>query len=311
MSSVFGVRFADVRRRVLVMVGVVSVVVFASASSALAARPFEKFKGCPTEIPVVSLCQYGVTTSGEVTLNKTKVPINMPIVQQGGAVLTGNPEQPTEYFVIGAKAGFESFQKVALNVPGGLLGFVNCTEITGEGFFEKGARELCKFVFEHGPTEVTATMESAANETNPPLLNLHNLSEEEGVAVTLPAKIHLKNSLLGNNCYIGSEASPVELRLTTGTSGSLTGKRGKAETLKEEFEGKTLRALRLSENTLVDNTFTAPAVEGCGEFLGIKGFLDGIVDGKIGLPSAKGNNKAKLEGELNSTAASEVIASGF
>jgi hypothetical protein len=307
---------AGVRRRVLVMVAVVFVVpmaVFASASPALAARPFEKFKSCPTEIPIVSLCQYGVTTAGEVTINKTTVPINKSIIQQGGAALTGNPEQPTEYFALGAKAGFESFQKVALNVPGGLLGIVNCTEIKGEGFFEKGARAFCKLIFESGPTEVTATTEPVANEHNPSLLNVHNLSEEKGTAVVLPVRIHLQNTLLGSSCYIGSEAHPIQWNLTTGTSGALKGKRGKAETLKEEIPGEEepVRALRLSENSLVDNTFSVPVVEGCGEFLGIKGFLNSIVDGKLGLPSASGNNKAKLEGELNSSSAEEVIRSGF
>jgi hypothetical protein len=292
---------------------VVSVAVFASASSALAVRPFEKFKGCPTEIPVVSLCSYGVTTGGEVTINKTKVPINKPIVQQGGLINAGNPEEPTLFVSIGAKPGFEAFQKVALNVPGGLLDFVNCTEITGEGFFEKGARALCKAVFESGPTEVTATTEPVANESNPPLLNQRNLSTETGVAVVLPVRVHLKNSLLGNGCYIGSEAHPIEWELTTGTSGKLKGKRGTAETLKEEIPGEEepVRALRLSNNSLVDNTFTVPVAEGCGEFLGVKGFLDSIVDGKIGLPSASGNNAAKLDGELNSSSAEEVIRSGF
>ena len=311
-----GVRFAGIRRRVLVMMAVAFVVpmaVFASASPALAARPFEKFQGCPTEIPVVSLCSYNVTTGGSVTINnKTKVPINKSIVQQSGFVNAGNPELPTLYVGVGAKAGFESFQKVALNVPGGLLGIINCTEITGEGFFEKAAREACKFVFEHGPTEVTATTEPVANEANPPLLNQRNLSTQKGTAVVLPVRIHLKNTFLGNGCYIGSEAHPIQWNLSTGTSGTLTGKRGTAETIQEEIPGEEpVSALRLSNNSLVDGTFAVPVSEGCGEFLGIKGFLDSIINGKLGLPSASGNNAAILEGELNSTAAAEVIRAGF
>ena len=311
-----GVRAAGVRGRVLVLVGVVClalVAVVASASPALAARPFEKFQGCPTEIPIVITCNYGVTSGGEFTINKTKVPINKSIVQQGGAISAGNPEDPTLEVVIGAKAGFESFQKVALNVPGGLLGFVNCTEITGEGFFEKAARESCKFVFEHGPTEVTATTEPVANESNPPLTDSHNLSEEKGIAAVLPVRIHLKNTFLGNGCYIGSEAHPIQLNLSSGTSGTLKGKRGIASTIKEEIPGEEepVRALHLAENSLVDGTFAVPVSEGCGELFGVKGFLNGIINSKIGLPSAAGNNKAKLDGEQNSTAAEEVIRSGF
>lgn len=311
MQNDHGGRMTGIRRRVLVLAAaafVVPMAVFASASPALASRPFEKFQSCPTEIPIVITCSYGVTSGGEFTINKTRVPINKSIVQQGGLISAGDPEIPWLEVSIGAKAGYESFQKVALNVPGGLTGIINCTEIANEFL-----RNLCKSVFEHGVTELTATMEPVANEHNPPLVNSVALSEESGTAVTLPVRIHLNNELLGSGCYIGSEASPIELHLTTGTSGTLKGKRGNLETLKEFIPGeeKPVRALRIYENSLVDNTFSVPVAEGCGELFGIKGVLDSIVNSKVGLPSKAGNNKANLEGELNSSSAEEVIRSGF
>lgn len=283
----------------------VPMAVLASASPALAVRPFEKFKGCPTEIPIVITCAYGVTSAGEFTINKTRVPILKPVIQQGGQISAGVPGLEVS---IGAKAGFESFQKVPQNVPGGLLDIVNCTEISNEFL-----RNACKFVFEHGSTELTATLEPVANEANPPLVNSNALSEEVGTALTLPVRVHLNNSLLGSGCYIGSEASPIQLHLTTGTSGTLKGKRGNLETLKETIPGEEepVRALRVYNNTLVDNTFAVPVAEGCGELFGVKGVLDSIVDGKVGLPSKAANNKAVLEGELNSSSAEEVIRSGF
>jgi hypothetical protein len=293
-------------KRWLVAVLIVPMLGLVSASPAMAERVFEKFKECPTEVPVVSLCSFGKTTSGEVAIGKTSVPITGTIVQQGGAILTGNPEQTTEYFLFPAKNG-ESLSKVELNVPGGLLDIVNCKEIKGEGWFEKGVRETCEYFFEHGVTQVTATTELAANEHNPPILNLHNLSEEEGTALVLPVKIHLKNTFLGNNCYIGSEAEPIELHLTTGESGVATGKRGHAETLEE---GGHL-SLHLTENSLVDGKFTVPVTNGCGELWGFTGFLDGLVNGKLGLPSKEGNNVAKLDGELNTASAASVVAEGF
>lgn len=281
-----------------------------AASSAMAAPVFEKFKECPTEVPGVVLCQYGVTTSGEVAIGKTKVPITNPIVQQGGAIKTGNPLQPQEYFLFPAKNG-ESLSKSPQNVPGGLTGLINCTELPEKSFWEKAAKEFCKATLEHGVTEVTATTELAASEKHPALLNLHNLSEEEGTALILPVRIHLKNALLGNSCYIGSETNPIELVLTTGTTGAISGKRGHAETLEE----KELVSLRLTENALVGNTFKVPVTEGCGEFnfFGIifKGYLDSLVNSKLGLPSEAGKNVAKLEGELNSAGASEVVEAGF
>lgn len=305
------VRAAGVRKRALMILAaafVVPVSVFASASPAMAVRPFEKFSGCPTEIPIVVKCNYGVTSAGEFTINKTTVPINQSIVQQGGSISAGVEEIPSLEVAIGAKAGFESFQKVALNVPGGLTGIIDCTKISNEFL-----RNTCKFFFEHGITALTATLEPVANEHNPPLTNGFNLAEEEGVAVTLPARIHLGNELLGNACYIGSEAHPIQLQLSTGQSGTLHGKTGKPETLKETVPGTTevVRALHLSGNKLVDNTFSVPVAEGCGELFGIKGVLDSVVNEKVGLPSAAGNNKAILEGEQNTTAREEVIRSGF
>jgi hypothetical protein len=307
MTIVHGGRVAGFRGRLLVLVAavfVVPVAVLAVASPALAVRPFEKFQSCPTEVPIVISCSYNVTSSGEFTINKTAVPINKSIVQQGGAIASGIPNLEVS---IGAKAGFESFQKVALNVPGGLTGIIDCTKISNEFL-----RNTCKFFFEHGITELTATMEPVATEANPPLINKFNLSEETGTAVTLPVRIHLKNELLGGACYIGSTTSPIQLHLSTGASGTLHGKRGELHTLEEPIAGEEpALALQILKNKLVDNTFSVPVAEGCGELFGIKGVLDGVVNEKVGLPSKAGNNKANLEGELNTTAAEEVIRSGF
>jgi hypothetical protein len=116
-------------------------------------------------------------------------------------------------------------------------------------------------------------------------LHLASLVEENGTALVLPVRVHLKNPLLGNSCYIGSEASPIELHLTTGTTGPsapnspISGKTGQ---ISEEEE-----VVVISNNSLVDNSFSVPTSEGCGEFLGITGFLDGIVNGKLGLPSTR------------------------
>jgi hypothetical protein len=308
MPSVRGGRVAVIRRRLLVMVAVVFVVpmaVLASASPALAVRPFEKFQSCPTEVPILSECSYNVTSAGEFTINKTRVPINKSIVQQGGSIPSGIEHVEVS---IGAKAGFESFQKVALNVPGGLTGIIDCTKISNEFL-----RNTCKFFFEHGITELTATLEPVATEANPPLINRFNLAEESGTAVVLPARVHLNNELLGSGCYIGSVAHPIQLHLSTGASGTLHGNRGELRTLKETIPGEEepVRGLQLLGNSLVDNTFSVPVAEGCGELFGIKGVLDGVVDEKVGLPSAEGNNKAVLEGELNTSSAEEVRRSGF
>jgi hypothetical protein len=306
-------RVAAFRTRTVVMAAmalVLPVTALASASPAMAEPKgiFKIFKECPTEIPGVTPCSYIETKSGEFKLGKTKVPITTTIIQQGGYLKTGNPENEREFYGIPAKNG-ESLSKTALNVPGGLTGLINCTELI-EPF-----KNWCKKALESGPLEVTATAELVASEKNPVIFDERALGSEKGTAVTLPLRVHLKNSTLGNSCYIGSESSPLQLHLTTGATSppkgfsSIHGKLGKIESLEE----KELGALRISNNSLVDNTFPAPGAEGCGEaeflFIKFKGFLDGTVNLKSGLPAPAGENVAKLEGTLNAASTENVLES--
>src|SRR6202012_2802873 len=96
---------------------------------------FSVFSQCPVKETGVALCTFSQIKTGEVKLGTTSVPINQTITLQGGAIPTGNPENSKEYFLSPAKNG-ESLSKTELNVPGGLLGLVNCTEIKREGFPE-------------------------------------------------------------------------------------------------------------------------------------------------------------------------------
>jgi hypothetical protein len=156
---------------------------------------------------------------------------------------------------------------------------------------------------------VTATTELVANASNPAILNLASIFLEEGTGLTLPVRVHLKNPLLGEGCYVGSESSPIQLHLTTGTTKPpapnkpIKGKLGVAS--EEEEKGQEL--LVVTNNSLVDNAFSVPVAEGCG---GLFSFLiDPIVDGKLGLPSAAGKNTAVLNGTLKTATSSAVVAS--
>jgi hypothetical protein len=302
-------RAAGLRRRTFILAAVLatSVTAFAFASPAMATPkgPYEVFKQCPAgaiaKISKESLCILASTTSGEFTIGSTTVPISKTLTLQGGAVPDGNP---AEFFLVPALNG-ESLSKTELNVPGGLLNIVNCEAIKGNGIFEIIERASCKAVFENKTTGVTATTEIVANASNPALFNLGNLLGEKGSALTLPVRVHLKNPLLGNSCYIGSESSPIQLHLTTGTTSPpapnkpITGNVG-------FFEEENL-ILSVTENKLVDNAWSAPAASGCGEFFSF--LIDPIVDAKLGLPSAAGHNTAILGGELKATPALAVVAS--
>jgi hypothetical protein len=274
---------------------------------------FSIFSDCPlatfraAEIPPgAAQCDYVQTTGGEVTIGSTTVPINQTITLQGGGV----PNKPSEveFFLIPGADG-ATFSKTELNVPGGLASLIKCEDIKGSGIFEVLERASCKAIFETGPTSVTATTESAATSANPAILNEFNLNEEVNTGVVLPVRIHLKNPLLGNNCYLGSEAHPVQLNLTTGATSpnppniSIHGKLGTAETLEE----KEVVMLRVKNNSLVDNSFSVPGAEGCGEFFSF--ILDPIINSKLGLPSENGHNTAILNGTLNAATAEAVEAS--
>jgi len=284
-------------------------IAIASASPALAEPKgiFKVFNDCPTEVSGNTLCTYAETTSGEFVIGTSKVPINQTITLQGGGVKTGS-SNPNEYRLLPAKDG-NTLSKTELNVPGGLAGLINCEEIKGGGLFETLERATCKATFENGLTGVTASTELVASTSNPAIINLAALVIEEGTALTLPLRVHLKNPLLGEGCYIGSEAHPVQLHLTTGkTTPPLPNKeiKGNAGVFSEEEEnGETLTLVE--ENRLVDNSFSAPAAEGCGGFFSF--LIDPILDAKIGLPSASGHNTAILEGRLKAATVASVLAS--
>jgi hypothetical protein len=299
---------AVLKRRRGVLMALAFAVSLAFAAPALAKEPtgdFAVFKQCPRTTTGVELCLYSETTGGEVKAGKQSVPINEdkkhPIILQGGITEAGTENET----FVGALNG-ETLSKTPQKVPGGLLGLVECNKITGEGWAEKGARFACELIFENFLTGVNATTELAkpASEIG---ISTTNLENREGTALKLPVKVHLENPFLGSECYIGSSSQPVTLNLTTGTTSPpppnkpISGKVGTINA-KDEFE-----FLEISNNTLVDNAFSAPEATGCG---GIFSFLiDPVINAKLGLPSAAGNNTAIQNNFLREATAEGVIKS--
>ncbi len=304
MNKSLGRRPAGIRRRTLMtaLFLTVPLAALAGASPALATPkgPYAVFAQCPTGTPGVTLCTFAQATSGEFSVGSTKVPINKTITLQGGGVEIAE----NIYALLPAKNG-ESLSKTELNVPGGLLDLINCEEIKGNGFFEIIERGTCKAIFENKTTGVTTTTELVANAGNPAILNLASALSETGTALTLPVRLHLKNPLLGESCYVGSESHPVELHLTTGTTSPPAPNKpisGKAGTFSEEEE-----VVVLSNNTLVDNSFAVPVAEGCGGFFSF--LIDPLLDAKLGLESKGGHNTAILTGTTKAAAAENVVKS--
>jgi hypothetical protein len=261
------------RRAVGIAVAVVApLAMFGATSSAFAnaqlKEEFAPFTNCPVE--TAKICMVATTTSGEFKLDLKTTPIVNPVILQGGLASEAFGDQP----LLGATNG-NSVSKTSQPVPGGLTGI---SEAIG------GA--------------VTATAELAG----PPssiIINKGNLLSRSGTAVTLPIKVKLDNENLGEECYIGSEAEPIVLHLTTGTTSPslpnqpISGSRG---TLEGGAKGKIVK---VKGNSLVDNNFAVPGASGCGGSLAP--ILDLVVDAGVGIPAPAGLNTAIMTGELEET----------
>jgi hypothetical protein len=268
----------------------------ASSAAATPSGEYAVFADCPVSNLELAACLVSRTESGEITLGKQAVPIVATQTLQGGYTEEGSG---AEHFV-GAADG-NTLSKTPQKVPGGLVGLVKCNEITGSGLLEDLARAACELVFENGVTGVNATTELAAPASSIGI-NEENVLEESGTGLSLPIKVKLENPLLGSECYIGSNAHPVVLNLTSGTSGAAKGKRGK---LSDRAEGGILV---ITGDTLVDNTFAAPAATGCGGLF--SSLIDPLVNSKVGLPAAAGTNTAILNNTLEQSGADLARESG-
>jgi hypothetical protein len=302
-------RSLGVRRRVLFAALALTALLAAIGTSPAMAAPkgeWAAFAGCPTANEKVEGCIVARTEGGEITIGKRTVPINenkkSVITLQGGFEEEGACEPPFTAKgacllpFVGAAEG-NTLSKTPQNVPGGLLNLVKCKEIKNVVL-----RLSCEFFFEHGITAVTATTELAvpANQiglSDSALLE-PVLTEVFGIpALTLPVKVKLDNPLLGSECYIGSNTEPITLKLTTGkTNPPAPNKtiKGSVGELTTRAEG---RILVVKNNSLVDNSFSAPGTNGCGLF----GLLDPILNAALGVPSKAGTNTAILNGTLEQT----------
>ncbi len=241
---------------------------------------FAPFVGCPL---TVTACVVAETTGGSVAIGNETVPISQPITLQGGF----NVNEATgklEFF--GAEHG-ETLSKTPQTVPGGLLGVVAPEALPAF------LRSILNKLISEGITGVTATTELAAPATDIGL-STEDLLYEEGIALSLPVKVKLSNTFLGNECYIGSNAHPIVIEFTTGeTSPPSPNKPISGESGTPSFNsGFTL--VTVTGTRLVNNSFAAPKVQGCGGLL--SALVDPAVNLKLGLPAPAGENTAILEG---------------
>jgi hypothetical protein len=106
-------------------------------------------------------------------------------------------------------------------------------------------------------------------------------------SISVPIKLHLTNPLLGPNCYIGSNRNPVQQTLSVTRQGAISPASNYVAILGQVNE---------------DNRYSIPGATGCA--LGL-GFINSIVNLKLGLPSSSGNNAMSLTSDIALQAAAQ------
>jgi hypothetical protein len=250
------------------------------ASAALASEPtgeFAIFKECPRFTSGVNLypCLYTKTLGGEVTIGRQTLPLERPLVLQGGIERLGEEPTLVETFV-GALNG-ETLSRAPQKVPGGLFGM---------------------------PLEATLEL-APGSEVQ---FSLSNLENEEGTAVVLPVRMRLENPLLGSDCYVGSRSSPIVLHLTTGTTSPSPPNRPISGRLGMISARDVFEWFEVSGDVMVDNTFSMPGASGCGGS-GNASLVDSAIDRDLGLPSPDGYNTIVEDNAIFEASPQAVIAS--
>jgi hypothetical protein len=229
------------------------------ASAALAGKPtgeFAVFNHCPLASAGVNECVYSKESSGELRFGSMDVPIKNPITLQGGLIVTKAEET-----------------------------FVNPTE----GLALSATPEEVPGGFESEPVSLTLELVGSV------VLSRPKLSKGEGVALKLPVRAQLKNPAFGEECFIGSAATPITLNLTTGVTSPPSPNKAIKGT-PGTFESKEAGTLEIFKgDSLVENAFSVPSATGCGGGA-FKEIINPLVNSAYGLPAAAGHNTAILSG---------------
>jgi hypothetical protein len=224
-----------------------------------ASAAFPDFSDCPRTTPGVFGCINVQGTRGNLRIKEFNVPLGESLEIRGGL---GIEARGLPVFV--PPTGTNGFFADPVEVPGGLLGI---DWIPGN--------------------EVLAITELAG-----PASSIH--LDSARLTIALPIKVRLVNFLLGMNCHIGSDSNPVQLNLIIGTTNPpppntpITGFRG----TRRFVPPNEIHALDVVN---VENSFSIPDATSCGFGLGL---INALVDARLGLPSAAGNNEIQITNNI-------------
>lgn len=232
------------------------------AVSGTAAAAFPDFSDCPRTTPNIQGCLSVQSTSGSLDIKGFTVPLGNSFELRGA--LRSDPANPAGALFVPPAGKTGVFAK-PVQVPGGLLGID----------------------FPIPGNAVTATAKLAGSPSG-------ILVDPGTLNVQIPLKLALTNPIIGPGCQIGSDTSPVRLNLITGTTSPPAPNRPISGTIgRPDFSNPTYIAFIGNRN--VDNSFSVPGASGCGIGLGL---INSIVNLKLKLPSAGGNNTIIVNNNL-------------
>ena len=240
------------------LVGVAAI----TASPASAIDPaYRDYAGCP--VRPIGACMRADTPAGSIRLGNQNVPISQTVTLSGGLPVLTEGYLPITYTSAGGLTGNP------LEVPGGLAGLTGLSEVI-LNFITFGANKVY----------------AQAQLVGEPRLNFENFG------LILPIRVNLRNPFLRSGCGIGSAAAPITLNLTVGTTAPPAPARPISGHPPTFLEGDPddPNVFLAGNIKHVDNSFSVPGASGC-DLLGL-GLISGLINSRVGLPSAAGRNEA-------------------
>lgn len=254
-------RCAEERQRVMRSRKLALALAGVLATAALLAGPgaaqavFPNFSGCTITNPDNELCLDIQNRPGTTMRIKTfNIPLGESLEIRGK--LRG---EAGGGIVFEPPSGTNGFFARAVPVPGGLLGIE----------WLPGNSVLAITELAGSPSEIRVDIGS--------------------LRLRVPIKVRLVNFLLGMDCHIGTTRNPIRLDLITGTTSPPppnTPISGRFGTVSENG-----RALLITGTVNVENSLAVPGATECGLGLGL---INSLVNLKLGLPSAAGNNSVSI-----------------
>jgi hypothetical protein len=230
----------------------------AFGGAGVAHAAFPDFSGCTATNLDTEACVHIRNRAANLNIKGFDVPIGESLDIRGTLVDNGTA---TPTFV--PPAGTNGFFARAVPVPGGLVGI------------------------EWLPGNSVLAITELAGSPSAIRINVNTNS------ITIPVKVRLVNLLFGMNCHIGTNTTPVRFDLITGTTSPpppntpISGRRGTGAVVGN--------AIVFTGGVNVANAFAVPGASSCGLGLGI---INSLVNLKLGLPSAAGNNSVVINNDV-------------